>query len=186
MKDSPRLWVTVRAGIIAPMTTLILLISSATALADPVGRVSAFCSYDVYDTASPGFLITPTEGTAHGVGTITCVGVVDGRQLSGGPGRFEWWYSYRSSDVPLGGNTCALAGGSGTWETDLPTVEGAALAMTGSWRAMGNFVGLVHGQLGGLPARMIYESLAEPEHLEGNCVTQPVSQGRVIGEGTLG
>ncbi len=174
------------AGVIGPMTALVVLIFPATALADELRQAPAFCRYDVYDTASPGFLITPTEGSAHGIGTITCVGVVHGRQLTGGPGRFEWWYSYRSSDVPVGGNTCALAGGGGTWEADLPTVEGSALAMTGSWRAMGTFVGHVDGQLGGLPADMIYESLADPEHLDGNCVTQPVSQGRVIGEGTLG
>lgn len=186
MENSPRLFAPFRARALLVMSTLTALSLTPGAQAAAVGPVPALCRYDVRETASPGWWLTPSQGTVHGTGTITCVGVVHGKQLTGGAGRFEWWYSYGSSDVPLGGNTCALAGGSGTWTADLPTVDGSGMTLTGPWRATGNFVGEVHGQLGGLPAQMVYEATIESDHLDENCVTKPASQGRVLGEGTVG
>lgn len=168
------------------MSALVVLSLPSAARAGEVGRAPALCSFDVHDTASPGWLITPTQGKAYATGTMTCTGVVDGKQLTGGPGQFRWWYSYGSSDVLLGGNTCALAGGSGTWEVNLPTVEGPALALTGPFAWMGSSVGKVHGRLGGLPVEMVYEAYTDPDHLDEDCVTKPASHIRAMGQGTVG
>lgn len=135
----------------------------------------------------PGYSLTTSgHGTGHATGTMTCVGSVDGRQLAGTPGPFEWWYSDGNLEVPLGGNTCALAVGSGTWEVNLPAVEGPPLALTGPWGFEGSLVGAIHGQLGGLPVEMVYEAYTETDHLDEDCMTKPASHFHVIGQGTVG
>jgi hypothetical protein len=117
---------------------------------------------------------------------MTCIGALDGKQLAGGPGHFESWYSYGPSDVPVGGNTCALAAGSGTWQADLPTVGGSAVALTGPWSWTGNMAGGLHGQLGGHPVEMAWQARPEPDHLDEDCVTKPASHFRMLAQGTVG
>jgi hypothetical protein len=168
------------------MSALVVLSLPAPARAAAGGPGPALCSFDVQDTATPGWLMTPSQGKAHGIGTMTCSGMVHGKQLNGEPGRFEWWYSYGSADVPTGANTCASAGGNGTWEVDLPTVEGPPLALTGSHTWLGTAVGEFKGQLGGLPVKMTYEGRGHPDHSDENCVTEPFSHIPTLGQGTVG
>lgn len=186
MDNLPRSWAPVRAALVIMVSGLLVLPTAAVARAAGPGRAPAVCTLDVHDTASPGWLLTPSQGTSHANGTMTCVGVLDGKQLAGGPGPFEWWYSYGSSDVPAGGNTCLLAGGAGTWQVSLPTMDGAALALAGDFRWVGSQGGEAHGQLGGLHMQIVWEALPEPDHLDENCVTKPASHLRVIAQGTVG
>lgn len=179
-------WAPARAGLAIGVLGLLILPLAPTAWAADPGRAPALCTFDVHDSVSPGWLMTPSQGTAYGIGTMTCVGALEGKQIAGGPGHFEWWYSYGSSDVPVGGNTCALAAGSGTWEVRLPTVDGLAMVLTGPWSFTGNSVGEIHGQLGGLPVEMVWEGYADPDHPGQDCVTKRASEFRVIGQGTVG
>lgn len=154
--------------------------------AHAAGGVPALCSFKVHDSPSPGWLITPSKGTSHGTGTITCAGTLDGKQLAGTPGPFTWDYSYDSSDVPMGGNTCALAGAHGTWEVKLPTMDGATLTLTGPWTWMGTFPGEFQGQFGGHPVDGLYETAyPEPNHLNQDCITNPAGDAELIGQASV-
>jgi hypothetical protein len=186
MDSSRRLWLPVRAGLVIIVAGLLAVPLMAVARAAEPGRAPALCTFDVHDTASPGWVVTPTRGTSHGLGTITCVGALDGKQLTGGPAHFEWWYSYGSSDVPAGGNRCGLVGGAGTWQANLPTIDGSALALTGPWSFTGNVAGELHGQLGGFAVEMVWETLSEPDHLDEDCVTKPTRHFRWIAQGMVG
>ncbi|MGH8993896.1 MAG: hypothetical protein ACRDZ7_20480 [Acidimicrobiia bacterium] len=175
----------VRAGFLIVMSGLAALPLTAVARAAEGGRTPALCTFEVHDTFS-GYMVTPSEGTGHGIGTMTCLGTLKGRQLTGGPGHFEWWFSYAGSDVPAGGNTCAFLGGKGIWEAHLPTVGSSALILTGSWSYIGTVAGQIRGQLGGFPVEMVYETYLEPEHLDENCVTAPNRHAVGLGQGTVG
>jgi hypothetical protein len=181
-----RSWAPVQLGLVILVVGLLGLPLAAVARAAEPGRAPALCTVETHDTASPGWLITPSQGTAHGLGTLTCVGALHGKQLTGGPGRFEWWYSYESSDVPGGVNNCVVAGGHGTWQVNLPSVDGSPLALTGAFRWVGSAANELHGQLGGLPVEMAWEALSEPDHLDEDCVTKPASHYRVLAQGTVG
>jgi hypothetical protein len=111
---------------------------------------------------------------------------VHGKPLAGAPGHFEWWYSYGSTDVPNGANTCASAGGKGTWAVELPTVDGSPLALTGSHTWLGTAVGEFTGDFGGLPVEMTYEGRQHPDHPDEDCVTKPFSHIPTTGQGSLG
>ena len=181
-----RSWVPVRAGLVIMVSGLLALPLAAIARAAQEGDSPAFCTFEVHDTFS-GYMITPSRGTGHGIGTMTCLGTLHGKQLTGGPGHFEWSHSYGSSDVPVGGNTCAFLGGKGTWEAHLPTAGGPTLVLTGPWAFIGTgAVGEIHGQLGGAPVEMVFETYVEPDHLDENCVTTPVKHAGVRGQGTVG
>jgi hypothetical protein len=149
------------------------------------GDPPVLCSFELHDTATPGWSITPSRGTASAAGTMSCNGVVKGAHLSGEPGPFTARYLYDSAGV-TGGNTCALAGGRGTWEVQLPTAGGGSLDLTGTFTWVGTQVGRMDGDLGRLPVTMGYEAYPEPNHPDEDCVTKPVSHFGLIGEGTVG
>jgi hypothetical protein len=180
------LWAPLRAGLVIVVSGLFVLPPAADARAAEPKGAPALCSFDVHDTASPGWFVTPSRGTSQGIGTITCDGALHGKQLTGGPGHLEWSYSYGSSDVPAGGNRCGLSGGSGTWQANLPTIDGSALALTGPWSFTGNAAGQLHGQLGGHPVDMGWVAFSEPDHVDEDCVTKPVRHFRWIAQGTVG
>jgi len=115
---------------------------------------------------------------------MTCVGTLAGKQLAGGPGHFEWTYSYGSVDQAFGG--CVLTHGNGNWEANLPTADGSALALTGPWSWVGGTGGELRGQLGGIPVEMAWELFSEPDHSDEDCVSKPVSHSNVLGQGPMG
>lgn len=113
---------------------------------------------------------------------MTCLGTLDGRQLAGKPGPFIYDYSYGSSDVPLGGNTCALSGGHGHWRVTLPTSDGDSMALTGPFAFLFAGAGVVQGRFGRHPATMVQEFYFPSDHVfDQNCVTSPVYTGEVFG-----
>jgi hypothetical protein len=116
---------------------------------------------------------------------MSCNGVVKGAQLSGEPGRFTTRYLYDSIGAP-GGNTCALAGGRGNWEVDLPAVGARPLHLTGSFSWDGTAVGRMYGDLGRMPVTLGYVAYPDPAHPGENCVTTPASHFGLVGQGTLG
>jgi len=180
-----RSWKPVAVGLL--VAGLALLTPSLAPTAHAAGDAPTPCTFKVHDAPSPGWLMTPSQGTSRGSGTITCIGALDGKKLAGTPGPFTWVYSYGSSDVPAGGNTCAVAGGHGTWEVKLPTTDGAALVLTGPWAWIGTLHGEAHGQFGGHPVEMLYETAyPEPNHLNQDCVSNPAGDGELIGQGTVG
>jgi hypothetical protein len=174
------------ASLVIVASGLLALSLTTPVRAADIGRAPVLCTFEVHDTSSPGWMMTPSRGTGHSTGILTCIGVVNGRQLADKPGQLSWRYSYGSADVPFGGNTCALNGGSGTWEATLPTVQGPAMTLTGRWWWEGNVSGGVHGFLDGRPVEMVYEAFPEPEHLDEDCTMKPVSHLHIIGQGTIG
>jgi hypothetical protein len=103
------------------------------------------------------------------------------------PGRFTWFYTYGSADVPTGGNTCALAGGHGTWEVTLPAWDGTSIALTGPWTWTGTFDREAHGHLGSHPVEMLLETIEQnPERPNQDCVNNAAGTGELIGQAILG
>jgi len=149
------------------------------------GDAPVVCSFELHDTATPGWMITPSRGTASAVGTMSCNGVVKGAQLTGEPGRFTTRYLYDPLSAP-GGNTCALAGGRGIWEVHLPAVGGGMLDLTGSYSWDGTAVGRMYGDLGRLPVTLAYEAYPDPGHPDENCLTKAASHFGLLGQGTIG
>jgi hypothetical protein len=175
-----------------PIVVLALLGALAAA---PVGRAWAIpfpsldppviCSFELHDTATPGWSISPSRGTASAVGTMSCDGVVNGAHLTGGPGPFTTRYLYDSLREPAG-NTCAFAGGNGSWEVHLPTVEGPNLNLTGTFSWDGTLAGTMKGDLGRRPVTLGYAAHPEPDHPDEDCVRKAASHFAMVGQGTIG
>jgi len=164
-----------------------LLSPSLAPTAHAAGETPTLCTYKVHDSPSPGWLMTPSQGTSQGSGTITCVGALDGKQLAAKPGPFTWVYSYGSSDVPAGGNTCALGGVHGTWQVSLPTMDGASIILSGPFIAVASLLGgELHGRFGRHPVEMLLSAYPEPNHLNQDCISNPAGDDEVIGGGTVG
>jgi len=149
------------------------------------GEAPVLCSFELHDTATPGWMFTPSRGTASAVGTMSCNGVVNGVQLTGQPGQFTTRYLYDPLSAP-GGNTCALAGGRGIWAVHLPTVGGGMLDLAGSYTWNGTAVGRMTGDLGRLPVTLAYEAYPDPAHLGEDCLTKAASHFGLLGQGTIG
>ncbi len=150
----------------------------------PGSAPPAVCSFELHDTATPGWTMTPSHGTAVAAGTMSCTGVVNGARLTGEPGPFRTRYLYDSAQVP-GGNTCALAGGNGTWAVELPADRGP-LRLAGTFTWEGTLAGTMTGDLGRLPVTLGYEAHPEPDHADEECVTKAASHFGLLGQGTIG
>src|SRR5207249_12046385 len=62
--------------VVIMVTGLLSLLPAGDAQAAEPGH-SALCTFDVHDHTTPGYsLTTPTAGTSHGIGTLTCVGTL--------------------------------------------------------------------------------------------------------------
>jgi hypothetical protein len=115
------------------------------------------------------------------------MGTLDGKQLAGKPGPFTWLYSYDSSDVPAGGNTCALAGGHGSWQVSLPTTDGTSMDLAGPFTWIGTLHRESHGPFGNHPVEMLYvTAYPGPGHATQDCITNPAGDGELIGPATVG
>lgn len=177
-----RLCKSVGAGVL--VVGLGLLALNLAPAAHAAGGAPALCTFKVHDSPSPGWLMTPSRGTSHGTGTINCTGTVEGKQLAGTSSPFTWVYSYDSSDVPAGGNTCALAGGHGTWEVTLPTMNSGSLVLSGPFTWIGTVHGEFHGRFGSHPVEGLYETASvDPKQ---DCMTNPAGDFDLIGQNTVG
>ncbi len=183
-----------RLGILLALVAATAGVSPAAAAENPkqVGRTAALCSGEVEETADPGFwLITPGEITISGVGTMTCVGTVDGKRLTGQPGPMAYRGSYdgrmAGMSAPLVGDTCLAGSGSGTWEATLPTADGSALAYGGAFDFEYVFTfSVLHGALGTLPARNGLGVLPQPREMVPRRGLREETFPRCCGEGRRG
>jgi hypothetical protein len=145
----------------------------------------AVCAVRIDDAPFPGWKLTPSEGYSHGYGTITCVGSLDGRRLAVKPGRLNWFYTYGPNDVPTGANTCALAGGHGTWEVTLPAWDGTSIALAGPWTWTGTLSRVAHGHLGHHPVEMLLQTIdqePEPDHPNPDCINNAAGDSGLVGQ----
>jgi hypothetical protein len=149
------------------------------------GEAPIPCSFELHDTATPGWTLTPSRGTASAVGTMSCTGDLKGVQLTGQPGPFTTRYLYDPLSAP-GGTTCALAGGKGIWEVHLPKVGGGMLDLTGSYTWQGTAVGRMYGDFGRIPVTLAFEAYPDPGHPDENCLTKAASHFGLLGQGTIG
>ena len=184
-----------KAGILIALVVVIARVSPASADEDPkqIGRTVALCTGEVEETGDPGWwLITPDEVTISGVGTLSCVGTVDGRRLTGQPGPMAYRGSYdgRMAGIrgPLVWDTCLTGSGSGTWEATLPTVDGLAVAYSGPFDF--EYVlthSVVHGALGRFHLEMIWKFYPNPEKWspDEDCVRKRLRQAVGRGAGAL-
>ena len=183
-----------RLGIVIVLVVATARVSPAAAAEDPrpSGRTAALCSGEVEETGHPGWwLITPGEVAVSGVGTLTCIGTVDGKQLSGHSGQLAWRGSHDGRlagiSAPLVDNTCVTGSGSGTWEATLPTVDGSALVYSGPVDF--EYVaakGVTHGSLGPFHLDMDWVFAPHPKSPpDEDCVRKPLRQAVGRGAGTL-
>lgn len=176
-----------RQALLLPGVLLIACLLLSTGGAVAAGRTAALCSFEMHETASPGWLLTtPTRGTGSGTGTISCVGVLDGRHLAARPGAVSYRYSYgRGLGERLGGDTCMFGSARGTWQVNLPTAGGPEMTFTGPFDF--EFAGPVaeaHGWLGGVRAEFVFE--VQPDRLDEDCVRKPFRHFMTRGQGILG
>jgi hypothetical protein len=151
------------------------------------GDTATTCAYVRHDTAEPGFGSTDTRGRGVGSGEIRCVGVVSGEELSGEPGVVTFDYSYGTGPTskPQGDN-CQYSSGSGIMTVELPLSSGKKISVSGpnSWVAVG-LAGEVHGMLGDSQLVGVEQFALEPDHLEENCVTEPIRHFIAFGQVVL-
>jgi uncharacterized protein len=120
----------------------------------PEGTTAAVCVGEYEEDADPGWwLITPGRPTISATETITCIGTLNGRQLTGeaGPMAYRGAYDGRFGglEAPVLGDTCLVGSGTGSWEATLPIAAGSDLALSGPMHF--EYVGalwLVQGALG--------------------------------------
>jgi len=124
-----------------------------------------------YGILSPGFGLTPTEGTAVSAGengSVTCAGQIDGHTVTG-PGSFGLDGHYTDS-------TCLTQHSSGTYTFTVPTDAGP-LHKAGTFSE--NRLGLSGSEEVTQPgAHGTGSYLALP--MRGDCVTAPVTGGTFI------
>lgn len=184
-----------RLGVVLTLVAATAGVLPVSAAEDPkqVGRTAALSSGEVEETADPGFwLITPGEITISGVGSMTCVGTVDGKRLTGQPGPMAYRGSYdgrmAGMSAPLVGDTCLAGSGSGTWEATLPTADGSALAYGGAFDFEYVFTfSVLHGALGPFQLEMVWVYYPNPEKWspDEDCVRKPFRDAVGRGGGAL-
>jgi hypothetical protein len=144
------------------------------------GKTDATCSFEVHETAKPGFGSTPSQGTSttNPGGVLTCDGLVDGVKLSGKPGTL--WYEYHFATKPpndsLRGDTCYLFSGDGPVRATVPTADGRQLSLTGLFKInQGTTLGALNtGTLGGADFQFVVTFRLEEGHYDELCVNQPI------------
>ncbi|MCA1699730.1 MAG: hypothetical protein LC790_12835 [Actinobacteria bacterium] len=160
-------------GALATLAAATLLTAAP---AQAVGKTSAACASQFTSTISPGFSTAPSSGTqtTNGeTGTVTCVGKIAGRRITG-IGSIGYDSTYTAG-------TCASETASGTVRATIPTAAGdqhlvgaltvqrTALAI----RAQVKFGGFQYTGIG----------VAIP--IEGNCFLTPLRRALIVLTGTL-
>lgn len=161
------------AGALATLAAATLL---AAAPAQASGKTSAVCVSQFTTTISPGFTLVPSSGTqtTHGeTGTVTCVGKLNGRRITG-PGSIGYDSTYTAG-------ACASERASGTVRATVPTAGGDQ-----------HFVGVLTVQRTALIVRaqaqfdgFRYTGTGVAIPTRGNCFVTPLRQALIVLTGTL-
>ena len=162
----------------------------AVASAGP-SNTAAVCTFEAHEVASPGFSSAPGGGVSRTdpPGVITCVGVIEGRRLSGDSGTIFYEYHFGTA-LPaqaMGGDSCILFSGLAENTTvTLPMAEGGDIRLVGVLEAAGTAAGGV-GRIaaGNAVGNFVLEFRSEPDHLDEDCVTKPIQHFITTGQGTL-
>jgi hypothetical protein len=157
--------------------TIALSAMPTNALAQSPAGTRAECSLSFPAHISPGLGMTPNSGAFHSAGetgSIDCVGRIHGHTVTG-PGSFGF-------DGTLTDSSCLAHKGSGTSFFTVPTDAGPVHISGGGFTITGI------GVFGNVEAthtdvRFIGSYILLP--VKGNCVTAPVTEGRVLMTGSL-
>jgi hypothetical protein len=166
-----------------------MALQGAVASAGP-SNTAAVCSFEVHEVASPGFSSAPGGGVSRTdpPGVITCVGVIEGRRLSGHSGTIFYEY-HLGTAMPaqaMGGDSCVVFSGLADTTVTLPTADGGDIRLVGILEAAGTAAGGVGRITAGKAAgNFVLEFRAEPDHLDEDCVTKPIQHFITTGQGTL-
>lgn len=154
-------------------------------------NTAAVCRFEVHEVASPGFSSAPGGGVSRTdpPGVITCVGVIEGRRLSGVPGTifYEYHFGTAMPAKAMGGDSCIVFSGLAENTTvTLPMADGSDMRLVGILEAAGTAAGGV-GRIaaGNAVGNFGLEFRGEPDHLEEDCVTKPIQHFITTGQGTL-
>jgi hypothetical protein len=171
-----------KATLVAGAVALALLLVAPPARTE-VGNIG-YCTFEARGYATPGLSMTPAEGVDRFEGTISCRGVVSGRQVRRDPGTIRIVFYYGTSAVSQlrGGDDCLIYSGHGTIDVTLSTVEGPR-RMQGPLESVGGFAGAVHGRLGSSPFQGLVEFQVDPDYPEETCVT--ATQRHAIADGQI-
>jgi hypothetical protein len=138
----------------------------------------AVCHVEVHATATPGVWATrSTEGSTSQAkpGTITCTGVLDGRELASEPGPFSMAFSFGSTGpgpAPVRDTDCFHGWTKGQWSGSIPTVDGHTIELGGPFG--GAWTGLTwraDGRLGRHTVAAVGQTRGDPDHPDEDCVT---------------
>lgn len=137
------------------------------------------CRHELEFTLSPGLSMSPTTGTHVGAGSITCDGLVDGKQPTG-PGTVtdDGPYGTKDPDTCLSGSE-----GGGTDTVEIPTADGMV-------KVVSEFTYFTEPSTKGGVLSVRFEGTRYTGHTEitpteGDCVTAPVTKLRGFGKGIL-
>ncbi|MGH2721663.1 MAG: hypothetical protein ACRDJO_08675 [Actinomycetota bacterium] len=164
---------------------LLCLAATALALALPANpshaaaETNAICHFEVHVVATPGWTMTPGTGSAEPVspGRLDCTGTVQGSRISQAPGSFTNRYTYGTTlTAPLGGDTCALGAGEGRLELVVHTVNGRSVRLEGPFQWVGSAAFTLQGSLDGVPFTGAGLAVPEPDALDQNCLSRPLSR----------
>jgi hypothetical protein len=182
-------------GVILAVLLVLLAPSLAAAASDlrTAGPTAAVCVAEYEEDASPGWwLVTPGAPAISSRGTISCVGMVEGRRLAGepGPSAYRGGYDGRMAgqEAPVLGDTCAAGSGQGTWDATLRTVDGEELVLSGPVEfAYLGAAWVMRGRLGAVSLRLVFQGYPRPgSPSDEDCVRKPLRQVSAKAEGTLG
>jgi hypothetical protein len=138
------------------------------------------CKHELEFTLSPGFSMTPSTGTRHGEGTITCDRPVNGKQPTGaGTVTDEGRYGTKDPDGCISGSE-----GDGIDTFEIPTADGMVKI-----ESYFTYNGIRPSTKGAVLSAEFegtrYTGNIELTPAEGDCVTAPVTKLKGFGEGIL-
>jgi hypothetical protein len=173
-------------SVVTAGVTLLLVVLLAPPVRGAVGELG-YCTFQAQGYADPGLSTTPAEGVDRYEGTISCRGVINGRQVRREPGTIRMVLHYGTGAVSQlrGGDDCFTYSGHGTIDVTLSTDHGP-LSMHGALDSVGGSAGEVHGHLGSSPFEGLMEFELDPDYPEETCVTTPRQHGVVDGQIVLG
>jgi hypothetical protein len=160
--------------------TLLIPLASQAALpaAAQAAQSDAVCTLRATDTITPGLSLTPSAGSVGSggeTGSITCLGAINGRQVTG---QGTWGVAHSYGPGPLGPATCLQSSGTGTYFYTVPTA-GGPLHVVGSlsYTALG-LVGTFAGKADTSSMSGVFQFVP----IKGDCITTPVTAIAIMGQ----
>ena len=138
------------------------------------------CSFEFVITLSPGLSMGPSSGTHDGDGLVTCEGLVNGKQPTGS-GTLGDTGPYGTKDP----DSCSGGEGTGVDTLKIPTAGGLETVISEFTFTFGDRLP-THGGLGaGEFKGSRFSGWFEFTPTKGDCVTAPVTEAKVVGEGII-